>query len=259
MAVQIPSAYDAPVLASWLVVTHFRPLLLRAAIASLKDAVIPPGWETEIIVVYSVGDLGAERVCAEEKVRGIRSESMNHGPKRNQALRAARGEFVLVADDDDMQSPQRLVEAVTAHELGHAISETRTFRYLHYPCGKVVTWNGSGTPQKPPVIVGTARNYRRSVLERVFGWRDLPRLVEKDIQGRITKRLGRAGKARDLAAALATSTICVQHDKNIWQRPLPEKGETIEHGAYTLIGEGYWDELADFPRVVAKRLGLVAE
>jgi hypothetical protein len=245
-------------LASWIVATHFRPQLLRACLESLRDQVYPAGWRGEIIVAHHELDTEGAAVAREFGAATVATRAPTGGGKRNAALKAAAGDLVLVADDDDCQSPLRAGRAIAAHQAGHGISELREFRYLHLATGQVVRWCGRGDDGRPPVIVGTARNYRRSLLTRVGGWKPLPRMIEKDIQARITSRLpGKTGRAHDLGTELADSTVCIQHSANVWDdRPVPAKGKKIERGAFLLVGEGHWSEAHRFPAVVAERLGL---
>jgi glycosyltransferase involved in cell wall biosynthesis len=188
-------------LASWIVATHYRPQLLRACVESLRDQVYPTGWRSEIIVAHHELDTEGASIARELGVFTVATRSSTGGGKRNAALQVASGKLVLVADDDDHQSPYRAKAAISAFCRGHAISELREFRYLHLDTGQIVRWCGRGNDGRPPVIVGTARNYRRSLLASVGGWKRLPRMIEKDIQARIYARHpGKTGRAYDLGA-----------------------------------------------------------
>jgi len=246
-------------LASWIVATHFRPRLLRAALESIRDNTYPEGWTHEIIVAHHDNDPAAGVIAAELGAQAVPTGQQTGGGKRNTALRYATGDLVLVADDDDCQSPLRARAAIEAYGKGYSISELREFRYLHVASGHVVRWCGRGSVSRAPVSVGTARNYRRGMLQRVGGWKPLPRMIEKDIQCRIAARMpGKSSRACDLGGAeLAETTICLQHDANIWDdRPTLSKGQEFYRGDYRLVGEGHWTEAAGFPRAVAARLGL---
>lgn len=244
--------------ASWIVATHFRPRLLRAALESIAANRYPPHWIGEVIVAHHADDAEGARVAVACGARPITTTQDTGGGKRNAALRHAGGDLVLVADDDDLQSPLRAISAIRALEGGASISETKEFRYLHLATGNVVRWCGRGDERTPGVIVGTARNYRRSLLARVGGWKPLPRLIEKDIQARIASRMpGNASRATDLSGDLADGTICLQHGENIWDdRPDVPPGQTVARGAFRLVGEGHWSQVPRFPGAVARSLGL---
>ncbi len=247
-------------IASWLVATHYRPRLLRAALAHLRAQVYPPGWIPEIVVVHHEKDLDAPAVVAElgDAAVSIATSHPTGGGKISVALGASVGELVLVADDDDFQSPARAMAAIAAHEAGALVSEIREFRYLHLATGNVVRWCGGGSPGRPAVIAGTARNYRRSTLVRCGGFKAIPRLVQKDVQARMAARLGAAAKVRDLTTTeIAHTTICVQHADNIWDdRPILARGVEADRGRYKLVGEGHWSDLPSFPARVAELLEL---
>lgn len=250
-------------LASWIVATHFRPDLLRAALASIADNTYPAGWHAEVLVVHHVRDSTAASVVAGWSdlglpCRALESRQETGGGKRSAALRVATGDLVLVADDDDCSSSARAAAAITAFEAGHQISETREFRYLHLATGNVTRWCGRGDHAHAPVTVGTARNYKRTLLTRTGGWRALPRLIEKDLHARIVSRHpGKTSRVRDLSDELADTTVCLQHGTNVWpDRPDLAKGAELYRGAFRLVGEGHWSQAPGFPAVVAARLGL---
>lgn len=245
--------------ASWLVATHFRPRLLRAALQSIRAQIYPDGWTGEVIVAHHETDPKAAGIAAELGATAIATPAATGGGKRNAALKVASGDLVLAADDDDYQSPGRAMAAIRAFERGAAISEFREFRFLHLATGHVVRWNGRGTMASPPVVVGSARNYRRSLLVRVGGWKPLPRLMDKDLQARIASRLpGPIARVHDITTEdLAATTICIQHDANIWDdRPILRRGDEADRGRYRLIGEGHWSEVTGFPAGAASDLEL---
>lgn len=245
-------------IATWLVATHYRPELLRVALASIADQVYPVGWTAEVVVAHHEGDRRGAEVARELGFQAVATSHETGGGKRTAGLKAAAGDLVLVADDDDHQHPDRARKAISAFEGGAGISELREFRYLHVESGAVVRWCGRGDAGRPPVTVGTARNYKRSILLRVGGWKPKPRLIEKDIHSRIRSRLpGALGRSKDLGTDLSSGTVCLQHAENIWgDRPAVPKGKTVERGEFRLVGEGHWSEISDFPEVLAKRLDL---
>lgn len=243
---------------SWIVATHFRPQLLRVALQSIADNLYPEGWTHEVIVAHMPKDTEAPKIALELGARPLSTRQDTGGGKRNAALRAVAGELVLVADDDDHQSPLRAALAIDAFTRGHNISEIKEFRYLHLASGNVVRWCGRGTAVRPAVTVGTARNYRRTLLVKCNGWRPLPRLIEKDIQARITSRMpGKFGRSHDLGTVLSDGNIAIQHGDNVWDdRPDVPAGNGLWRGDYWLSGEGHWSKVPGFPPLLAERLEL---
>jgi hypothetical protein len=240
-------------LAAFITPTHHRPQLLRATLLrTLDQKQVPEGWELEVMVAHNFRDPGFEvasdigRTSA-WPVRTVEVKSKTPGAKRTAAFRAARqAALIMVADDDDMQSPFRARAAINAYVKGHKISGLRDFRFLELATGKVARWVG------PNAKVGSQRSFQRKLLEKFGGWKDIPRLVDKELQSRIN---GRYPAREYLLKSLATSTICLQHDRNIWgERPFPAKGKEVLRGDYTLHGEGHYTRLKDFPREIVELL-----
>ena len=243
--------------ASWIVASHFRPRLLAATLPILRAAPWPDGWSGEIIVAHHENDPESGVIAARAGAIAVPTSQPHPGGKRNTALKAVSGELILVTDDDDFQSLDRPRRAVAAYEAGHVLSGIREFRRLHLATGNVVRWSGSGKAGLPPVYCGTARNYKRTLLERHQGWRaDLRSLEDSDLHRRIIKRRGseKGVSEHDMGDALALDTIIVQHSANIFERPEIRLGQTTMHGEYLLTGEGHYSQLADFPGHVAERL-----
>ncbi len=245
--------------ATWLVVTHYRPQLLKAAIEALAAAPAPPGWRLETVVVFMVDDHLARNVLdAMGGVVQVETFQSTCGGKRNVGLAAASGELVLVADDDEQHDPRRAAAAIAAYEAGYPLSGVREFRYLHLANGAVVRWRGRGEDDLPIAQVGVARNFDRRLLDQVRGWRPLPRLTEKDLHARL-QRTRVPPKEHDLSAELGLGTICLQHAANIWgDRPVIARGVRHRRGDFMLVGEGHWSSVPGFPAAVAVRLGLDA-
>lgn len=258
-------------LASWIVTSHHRPALLAATLAHLRDGPglghLPYGWQMEIVVAHFASDRESADVAHKAGCVVVPTTEPYPSGKRNAALRECLGELVMTTDDDDFQSPLRLSMAIAAHQNGHQLSGIREFRRLHLATGNVVRWLGRGQafqyrsdlPDLPPVTCGTARNYAREVLFRHHWDPRLSQMEDHDLHRRITKRRGGAAGIveYDMGDVLATTTIIIQHDHNIFTRPDVVKGKWIRHGDYILVGEGHWTEVADFPRSVADRLTAV--
>lgn len=245
-------------LASWIIATHKRPLLLGACLDSIFACHWPVGWSAEIVIARHHWDTGAAILIDSYRNFGITEVVLPEtttntyaGVKRNAAVRAAHGELMLVSDDDDMQSPLRPKLAVEAYERGKRVSGIREFRFLHLPVGMVVRWRGRG---RPGIAVGTARNYDANILRRMT-WSARRRQIDSMLEARIVKRFG--VREYDLGGELAETHISIQHDANVWNdRPIVAKHQTLLRGGYELHGEGHWSEAPNFPVAVARSLCL---
>lgn len=224
----------------------------------------PAGWRSEIYVGIEAGDRVARELCEANGAMVVEVKKTGHGPKRNAAIQRSSGCLLLIADDDDIPSPQRLRLAIEAYQRGYKVTSTREFRYLHLPSGLVVRWHGRKNTNGgvPPAVVGAARNIARTIMTAVRGYSDLPRQIDSELQHRVIHqhRIHDADLSSiglDGVSSLWTETVNVQHGGNIWSdRQELARGVTVQRGAYRLVGEGHWSELEDFPRSVATALGL---
>jgi glycosyltransferase involved in cell wall biosynthesis len=100
-----------------IVTTHRRPERLRQALLSLRDETYP---DVEYVVVDDGGLLEA-RVLQDvlPACRLVHGASLGVARARNLGLAAARGEFVIFLDDDDVALPSRIATLVT-HAETHA-------------------------------------------------------------------------------------------------------------------------------------------
>lgn len=255
-------------LASFLVPTHRRPKLLEAALATMARQHAPPGWEIEIVVAGDERDPGHE-VCVFAGATAqwpilyaaTPPKKTNVGARRNAALKASRGELVMVADDDDLQSPQRAAAAIAAYVQGEPLSGTRLFHYLSLQTGALACWDGLPDVLRdhPDVEVGVAVNHSRRMLEEVHGWADVPRLVQKELARRLRKRRPHLVEV-DLSASIS-DTICMQHEANIWtDRPFPAAGAHVDRGGFRITGLGHVRDHAHLarrlPNAIAADLGV---
>src|SRR5437773_205814 len=86
------------------ITTHRRPLHLREAIASVRSESYP---HLECLVIED-GDGGGTPEPLGPDVRILRGHRLGIGGARNLGLAAARGEYVIFLDDDDVALPSRI-------------------------------------------------------------------------------------------------------------------------------------------------------
>jgi glycosyltransferase involved in cell wall biosynthesis len=98
---------------SVIIPTHGRPRFLAEAIDSVLAQTFA---DLECIVVDDASPQPAV-LPADARVRVVRRDS-NGGPPaaRNTGIEAALGKYVAFLDDDDVWRPQRLADAIAAHE-----------------------------------------------------------------------------------------------------------------------------------------------
>ena len=95
---------------SAIITTHGRPLHVVEAIASIRR-------EThEDLELIDVIDGDAQEIPFDSDVRVVSGQSLGVGRARNLGLAAARGEFVIFLDDDDVAFPSRIPTLVGAAE-----------------------------------------------------------------------------------------------------------------------------------------------
>jgi hypothetical protein len=250
-------------IASWIVITHFRPEYLVHTLDHLRGMRWPDGWQAELVVAAHHDDRRGVDIAKASGATVATTSSMTPGGKRNAALRVISGELVLTCDDDDFPSPLRPAEAISAYLAGHGLSGIREYRRLHVPSGMVCRWLGRGDFDVAPVYITMSRNYKANLLHSVRGWNDhLLMMEETDLHQRIQRRHHGAPSCkikleRDLGPAQADTTIFLQHDRNlIADRPIVPVGEKRRVGPYFVLGEGHWSQTPGFPSHVAERLGL---
>ena len=97
------------------ITTHRRPLQFREALASLRSE---DYRDVECIIVDDTSASSARlhiRATREHPdARVLRGHSLGVGRARNVALAAAKGEFVIFLDDDDVSLPARIATLVAA-------------------------------------------------------------------------------------------------------------------------------------------------
>lgn len=240
---------------SWIVPTHYRPQLLGAALRTIRaQEGVPSWWQQEVLVVAMIDDRAAHATAREHQVLLITTDRANAGGKRNAGLSHAKGELVLTADDDDLQSPLRAAASIANYELGYEIGSMREFRYVHLATGHCVRWRGLADNGEATAPVGLGRAHAKHVLDGVGGWCDQPRSVDTEWTLRVRRlrayyaKRGLAFRERDLstypqssaAHRLATTTVFLQHDRNLWpDRADLGLGQTSTRGRWQLRGEGH--------------------
>lgn len=217
--------------ASFNVPTHYRPQLLDLTLRSICAQRPVEGWDYEVLVIAQADDPAWDVVRAFARARCVSVESPLVGAKSNAALWAARGEILLCAGDDDLQSPNRLVAAVAAHEAGHRVSGTGVTLFYDWVTRRAARW------EFPPGLVGSTMSWRTQWMREYGGWYELP-------EGNNTAMLWRLGEdgiaVHRLSDALGLDTMCTAHRANIGtERPFPDVGDAARLGDATVVGIEY--------------------
>ena len=153
--------------------------------------------------------------------------------KLNAALSVTRAELVMLADDDDIQPPNRAQASIEAYVQGAVWGGSGGCRFVDMATGKVARWQGNAHLG----LVGTTMFYSTKLLHTVGGWPIVPRNKDGAIAHRF-RNLPESLKYADLTSELASGTVCLQHDKSLWTRPFPEKGGRVKKGGFLITGEG---------------------
>ncbi len=96
------------------ITTHARPAHVYEALASVQAETYK---SVEIIVVDDGGSFVAPADDSGTPVRVVRGEKLGVARARNLGLEAARGEFVIFLDDDDVALPHRITSLLRAARL----------------------------------------------------------------------------------------------------------------------------------------------
>ncbi len=92
----------------------------------------------------------------------------------NRGFEAARGEFVLILDDDSIPARgalERMVEVFRAHpEAGVVAFDVRSYRYYHEVAALLPEADREATPDYPMGFNGAGAGVRRELLLRVGGY-----------------------------------------------------------------------------------------
>ena len=227
----MPEVLSRPQRAAFLVPTTHRPELLAAVLRSLQGQEdVPPGWHIEILVSGHPTDPG-RLLAALIGGRYIPTGSPNVGAKLNAMLPHTDAELLMLADDDDLQSPWRAKEAIEAYMGGADMTASSVIHFLEVATGNVARWAGRAE------MVGTTVSVSAAVVRQIGGWADIPRGKDTPFW-RQAKRTKTHFKFVDLADRLGDTTIALQHAQNIWPRTFPEEGVGAKKGAFRILGKG---------------------
>jgi len=226
----LPVATEGRV-ATFLVPTHHRPQILRACLQRLASQQVPSGWEMEILVGGTAGDPGKGVAAEFGGVQYVEIPSPSVTVKLNTMVNRLRGELVLLADDDDLQPPNRLAAAAQAHEEGYDWSGSGDLWFYHVKENRLTLWKGRGEEG----LVGTSLSFRATMLRKVGGWP----LLEKGKDGPLARKLRKAGaRFKDLTPEIGPNLVCLQHGQNLWGRPIAQAGQKTSKGRFTIEGHG---------------------
>jgi glycosyltransferase involved in cell wall biosynthesis len=98
-----------------IITTRNRAPLLRDAIESVLAA-RSDRYELDLVVVNDGSTDETERVLGDYSCRVIRTTGIGMARARNEGLRAARGDFVTLLDDDDVWLPENIVTQLDVFE-----------------------------------------------------------------------------------------------------------------------------------------------
>ena len=229
-----------PKKAAFLIATHHRPALLRVCLQTLAIQTVPPGWTYEILVAGEPTDLGRWEAGDFDRTRFVSVASSLVTTKLNKLLQETDAELVILADDDDLQPQGRLAAAVSAFTGGFEWAGSRICHFYHVAQDCLTRWEG------PRVgLIGTSLSFSTKLLREIQGWPELERGKDGPLVDRI-QRLERRPIPADLTDDLA-KTVCLQHGKNIWDRPLVDKGSSTSKGTFQIRGLGTWKEAGLVP------------
>ncbi|MER7798023.1 glycosyltransferase family 2 protein [Microbacterium sp. NPDC096154] len=170
---------------------------------AVRSALTQHGVDVEVIVVDDASRDGsldvARRLAADPRVRVLANE-LNVGPVAtfNRGLAAARGEFVVRLDADDLLTPGALRRAVAVMQhhpsVGLVYGHPLHFRHGRPPARSRVTgwtvwqgraWLAARCAAGDNVITSPEVVVRHSVLERIGGQRELAHTHDMELWLRI--------------------------------------------------------------------------
>ncbi len=222
--------------AAFLVATHRRARLLMACLRHLSLQQVPAGWSFEILVAGQPGDPGEAVTSIFTNARFFTIPSPKVTDKLNHLAKQTNAELLLMADDDDLQSLNRLAAGVTALDSGCQWSASGVHRFVSMESGKVARWTG------PPSsgFVGTTVSITRALFLKVKGYPSVPAGKDGHLAFRVNKVKG--VRFFDTSKLIGDETICLQHGSNINTRPFPGRAKVRRKGIFRIRGLGPWQE-----------------
>lgn len=181
-----PEVHSLP-LVSAVVPHHDRPALVTNAVVAL-DA--QDYEKLEIVVVDDGSELAESHRVLDDieaqqwrhPVRIVRQENRYLGAARNAGAAAAKGEFVVFVDDDDVPEPHFVTTLVRAIQATGADAVTCAMRSFTKPVGAPVaadskgTWVFTGGPLHLAAVQncigGAPALVRRSILDAIGGYHE---------------------------------------------------------------------------------------
>lgn len=233
---QVPVVPDHK--AAFLTATTNRPLLLAACLKSLQEQLeVPADWGIDIMVAGSANDPG--RVIAEAMgATYLVVEGSTPGHKINALLKETTAELIMLADDDDIQSPYRAKAAISAHTSGYKWSSVGQWWCINTTTGAATVWKGT------PALVGTTISVTTSAARAAGGWPTVPRGKDGHFESRM-----KGAPLKDVTDDCGMTTVQLQHGVNIWRkRPFPANGHKQRHGKYMVYGKGRYDQAPGLPQ-----------
>lgn len=216
--------------AAFLVTTHHRPELLKLCLESLKDQTdIPAGWTVHILVGAEPHDQGAH-VAQEMGATFIPVNDPKVTVKLNEMVKRTDAELVMLADDDDIQPPNRAEAAIQAYLDGYEWSGSRNCYFYDMKNDCLTRWEGDKDG-----LIGTSMSYARKLLQEVHGWPPIKNGKDGKIAYRI-RRLHRKPQYKDISADVGDQLLCLQHGDNIWRRPVLEPDRQMVRGRFVVRG-----------------------
>ena len=224
--------------ATFIVPTHNRPLLLRACIKHiLEQESFPADWDYDVLVIGEPSDESKYDIQFFPKCAWMDATSSRVTNKINEAMAYLRErdqtpDLVLLADDDDLQSPLRLAEAIKAFEGGADWSCAQEHLFVDLETGLVTHWAGGKKG-----LTGSTVSFTPDLFDKVGGYPSVDKGKDGQLAARIAEHFPEAVYA-ELSETLGKSTVCLSHGDNIHNRKPRTEGQKRKVGSYRTLGLG---------------------